>query len=100
MLNEKDCHVDPIQKDSTPEERAEATVTQLAIGGMGCPNCAYRVQNSILTLHGVIDAQVNHLTGAATVRYNPAMVTTEQLVQAVTLAGGDGRHEYFAQPTS
>ena len=47
---------------------------------MGCPNCANRVRNSLISQNGVIEAIVQHTIGMTQVA-----------------AGGDGRHEYAAQ---
>ncbi|HLB48808.1 MAG TPA: heavy-metal-associated domain-containing protein [Anaerolineales bacterium] len=91
---DENCHVDPIQKTPTAEERRSIYTTLLAIRGMGCPNCAARVRNSLLSLSGVIDADVNHTTGTAQVDFNPNLTTVPALVNAVAQAGGDGRHEY------
>lgn len=93
---DENCHVDPIEKTPTAEERRAATTTHLAVLGMGCPNCAARVRNSLVSQHGVIDAVVDHTAGLAHVRFNPNLTTIAALVQAVARAGGDGRHEYRA----
>ncbi len=90
------CHVDPIQKTPTHAELATLQTTFLAIQGMGCPNCAARVRNSLLSLNGVVEAEVSHLIGAARVEFNPDLTTLAALVDAVAQAGGDGRHEYRA----
>jgi hypothetical protein len=51
------CHVDPVQKTPTVEERQKVQTILLIVRGMGCPNCAARVRNSLLALNGVIDAK-------------------------------------------
>lgn len=90
------CHIDPIQKTATAEERRATTTTLLAVWGMGCPNCAARVRNSLLRLNGVVEAYVDHTTGLAQVEFNPNLATTPALIGAVAQAGGDGRHNYRA----
>lgn len=42
---DENCHVEPLQKTATPEEQQATTSALLAVGGMGCPNCAARVRN-------------------------------------------------------
>jgi copper chaperone CopZ len=66
------------------------------VWGMGCPHCATRVQNSLLSVYGVIDAYVDHLAGMAWVVFNPDMVTPDRLVEAVAQAGEGSSHEYTA----
>ena len=91
------CHVDLIQKTATAEEQETATTAVLAVWGMGCPNCAARVRNSLIALTGVVEAYVDHTAGMAQVNFNPNLTSLPALVEAVAQAGGDGRHEYQAQ---
>lgn len=91
------CHVEPVQKTATPEEMGTTSLVMLAVQGMGCRNCATRVQNSLIQVKGVIEAEVYHTSGVAEVIYNPKLTTGDALVEAVARAGGDGRHEYRAQ---
>ena len=90
------CHVEPVQKTASAEELAELTEIWLAIFGMGCPTCARRVTNSLLSLSGVVEALVDHLAGMAKVTYNPTITAIPALLEAVERAGNDGRHTYWA----
>lgn len=94
-MNEK-CQVDPLQKTATAEELEVTTSVFLVIYGMGCPNCAARVRNSLLSVTGVVDAYADHIAGLGYVVLNPNLTTTQALIDAVARAGGDGRHEYWA----
>lgn len=91
------CYVEPVQKIATEEERQKVEMALLAVWGMGCPNCAARVRNSLLTLNGVVNADVDHVNGLARIAYNPELATVDLLISAVALAGNDGRHEYGAR---
>lgn len=93
---ENNCHIEPVKKTITPEELESTSLVMLTIQGMGCRNCATRVQNSLIQVKGVIDAEVYHTSGVAEVIYNPNLTTQDALVEAVTQAGGDGKHEYRA----
>lgn len=97
MTDEKNRHVEPNEKLPTPGEMDQLTNALLAVSGMGCPSCAARVRNSLLQLQGVVEAKVDHMSGAAQVVYNKMMANESDLVQAVVRAGGDGRHNYYAQ---
>jgi copper chaperone CopZ len=92
-----DCHVEPIQKMSTTEEQNKVELALLAVSGMGCPNCANRVRNSLLSLYGVVDAYIDHSAGIAQVSFNPAIEAIDELISAVAGAGSDGRHAYGAK---
>ncbi len=94
MSEMENCHVEPAVKRATPLERAQLTDGHLVIRGMGCPNCATRVRNSLLSLEGVADAIIDHNNGVGRVFYNPTVVTNDDLESAVSAAGGDGHHEY------
>jgi copper chaperone CopZ len=94
-MNES-CYVDPVQKVVSPAERSNTSFAVLAVWGMGCPNCANRVHNSLLALRGVVDVNVDHVTGIAVVNFNSDLTTPQFLIGAVARAGGDGKHEYGA----
>ncbi|MCZ2076985.1 MAG: hypothetical protein DCC59_06320 [Chloroflexi bacterium] len=64
---------------------------------MGCPNCATRVRNSLLSLDGVYGVDVYLNMAMAEVSYDRRRVSGEALMNAVARAGNDGRHEYRAQ---
>lgn len=93
---ENNCHVEPIYKTVAPEERESTTQIMLTVQGMGCRNCATRVQNSLIQVKGVTDAEVSHISGIAEVIFSPSLTTQMELLEAVARAGGDGRHEYRA----
>ena len=97
---DENCHVEPLQKTATAEEQQTTTSALLAVWGMGCPNCAARVRNSLLSLKGVVDAEVDHTIGMAEVVFNPSLTAIPALIEAVARAGGDGRHEYRARSLS
>ena len=94
---DKNCYVEPLQKTPTGEEQQTTTSVLLAVEGMGCPNCAARVRNSLLGLTGVVGAQVVLEAGMADVTYNPDLTDVAALIDAVVQAGADGRHKYHAQ---
>jgi hypothetical protein len=55
-----------------------------------------RIHNSLVKLQGVVDAYVDHHAGIAQVVFNPNMIDTPALIDAVAEAGNDGRHGYQA----
>ena len=91
------CHVEPIQKIATPDEQKNIELALLSVSGMGCPNCAGRVRNSLLSLYGVIDAYVDYAAGITQVTFNSELETIEDLLSAISRAGSDGRHQYGAK---
>jgi len=91
------CHVNPVVKQVAPEAFEKAEMIFLTVSGMGCPNCSLRVQNSLVSLEGVLEARVDHNRSLAQVIFDPASVGTGQLVQAVADAAAGTRHLYQAQ---
>lgn len=90
------CHVEPVQKISSPNEQKNLQTVGLTVWGMGCINCATRVRNALLALVGVVEADVDHTTGFAFVEYSPSLVSVPSLLQAVANAGDNNRHKYIA----
>ncbi len=93
---DESCHVDALRKTPSVEERQERTRILLGVEGMGCPNCANRVRNSLLQVYGVVSVEMALEAGRAQVDFNAQCATPEDLRRAVAAAGGDGRHEYRA----
>ncbi len=91
------CYVEPMEKLALREEGADARIVALKVTGMGCVNCGMRVRNGLLTLDGVVSADVDWERGLAFVDYVPAKMTVDTLIRAVAAAGNDGRHNYRAQ---
>lgn len=97
MSEHESCHVDPVEKALDRQSIKSAVAAYLLVGGMGCVNCATRVRNSLISLDGVIAADVELEQGVAAAAYDPEQVTTDDLLQAVAQAGNDGRHHYVAR---
>ncbi len=59
------------------------------VTGMTCAACQARVQRALSVEPGVIDASVNLVTSSAAVRYDPAAVSPQGLIEAVRATGYD-----------
>jgi Cu+-exporting ATPase len=59
----------------------------LTVGGMTCAACSGRVQRALETTPGVAAANVNLMTGTATVQFDPAAVTPDALIARVRDTG-------------
>lgn len=66
----------------------------LNVQGMTCTGCEQRLGVALKRLEGVSEATADHRTGELKVRYDPAVMTREVLVERVEMAGyevgGDG----------
>lgn len=95
---DENCYVEPIYKNSvSADQLQQAARATLLVRGMGCENCVTRVRNSLLSLDGVYGVDVYLNMASAEVRYDSKKVSADALVNAVSRAGNDGRHEYRAE---
>ena len=95
---DENCYVEPIEKAISDDHLNKADSSALlTIRGMGCENCATRVRNSLLSLDGVYAAVILLNMAMAEVSYDSHNVSPQMLVDAVSRAGNDGRHEYRAE---
>jgi len=92
----KPCHVERLQKEASAEALRAAKVSVLAVMGMGCPNCALRVHNSLLSVPGVHRVEVDLEHAQAVVYWDPAAVRPEMLIEAVSQAAAGTHHDYRA----
>ena len=67
---------------------------------MTCASCVGRVQKALSRVDGVVEASVNLATETATVRYDPGLITLDQLTAAVEKAGYAGTVRPQPSPTS
>ena len=95
---DENCYVEPIYKELTPADQLQkADKATLIVWGMGCPNCATRVRNSLLSLNGVFGVDVYLNMAVAEVSYDREKISPVTFAAAIASAGNDGRHEYRAQ---
>ncbi len=77
-----------IQPAGGPEADAGA---RFPVEGMTCASCVNRIERYLRKVDGVEEANVNLATETASVRYDAARVTLEDLGRAVEAAGYDAR---------
>ena len=63
------------------------TKTVITIGGMSCEHCVKAVTNAVSALDGAADVNVDLEGGTATIEYDPAKVTLEQIKAAIVEEG-------------
>ncbi len=67
---------------------AETERVEIRVTGMSCASCVSRVERSLNSLDGA-EASVNLATESASVRFDPRLLTPEDLVRAVEATGYD-----------
>ena len=91
------CHVPRYNKRVDESDLGQSYSAFLFVQGMGCPNCATRVHNSLLQLDGVLFVEVDLERALTHVLFNPSRTEVSSLTSAIAAAGNDGRHHYTAQ---
>lgn len=71
----------------SPAAAPAAVTTELQIGGMVCASCSEAITAQLQKLEGVEAVTVDHVSGAATIRHDPARVSRDALIAAVTALG-------------
>jgi copper chaperone CopZ len=100
MRHDTDCHVDALEVHVDAEALERADTIFLAVGGLGCPNCAARVRNQLLRTEGVLAAELTHENSLARVWYESDRVTSPELCRAVARAAEGTHHDYRAVPVA
>lgn len=72
--------------ENTLPQAQNATI-RLRVSGMTCASCVNRIERSLHKVAGVEKAEVNFATEKATVTFDPARTSAEQLVVAVEQVG-------------
>ena len=91
----EDCHVEPVLKEVDPQRLERSVTAMLGVVGMGCPTCATRVRNGLLSWPAVLQVEIDLEHGLARIRYEPDQTSCGDLLKAVA-AAGDDRHAYRA----
>src|SRR5215207_1155301 len=76
-----------VTTETAANASATATEIQMPIDGMTCASCVRRVEKALAKVDGVAGASVNLATEQATVKFDPRIVTNDDLVAAVDRAG-------------
>lgn len=79
-------------------ERRRTQEAQLGIAGMRCGACADRIRDALIQVGGVLRAEVRYASSSARVRFDPARIGVEDLLEAVRVAGERSRARFRAIP--
>jgi Cu+-exporting ATPase len=75
-------------------------IVSFPVEGMTCASCVNRITRFLQKVDGVEDANVNLASESATVRFDPARVSTPDLIAAVDAAGYVARVDQAAASTA
>jgi Cu+-exporting ATPase len=69
-----------------PSAPTEATL-ELQVGGMHCEPCAVAITAAVTKLDGVTACEVDHASGRAVIRHDPARTSAAAISAAITKLG-------------
>ncbi len=72
--------------DHAPSEAALQT-RELTIAGMGCDNCARKLERALRATNGVTDVRVDSIGGRATVTFDRNRTSIPELQEVVAKSG-------------
>ncbi len=61
--------------------------TVFSLVGMDCPTCALSIERSLERVPGVYEVRLNYVASKAVVRYDPVLVTKEQIISEIEKTG-------------
>jgi copper chaperone CopZ len=75
------------ERKPVTSEAATANTIAIPVSGMHCAGCSSRVQRALEQAPGVSSANVNLVTGSATVDFDPSSTSAERLVEVIRGTG-------------
>jgi copper chaperone CopZ len=75
------------KKTGQTEEKQEASVMEVSIGGMTCTGCEQTIQNNVAKLEGIKSVKASFKTGEAVIEYLAGIVDTTKIREAITGSG-------------
>jgi len=81
-------------------ESAPGAKLTVSVSGMHCADCALNIERFIKHISGVLDAQVNYVTGTIVVRYDPYRVSPDRIRKAIERPGYKVADSIVTQATS
>lgn len=78
---------DAAARKAAAAARAGARRVTLRVDGMWCASCALVLEQAVLELPGVLDAEVSYAASLARVTYDPASADTAAIVARIALLG-------------
>ena len=75
------------KKAAKTEEKREASVIEVSIGGMMCTGCEQTIQNTVAKLEGIKSVKASFTTGIAMIEYFQGIVDTSRIREAINGSG-------------
>jgi copper chaperone CopZ len=75
------------KKGGKTEEKQEASVMEVSIGGMSCTGCEQTIQNNVSRLEGIKSVKASFTTGIAMIEYFQGIVDTARIREAINGSG-------------
>ena len=76
-----------MDKAAKTEKEGVLETRDLVIAGMGCDNCARKLDRALRAKDGVKEVRVDSIAGRATVTFDPARTNIPELQEVVVKSG-------------
>jgi copper chaperone CopZ len=76
-----------VKKGDKREEKKEASLMEVTIGGMMCLGCEQTIQNNVGKLEGIKSVKASFKSGNAIIEYFQGIVDTAKISEAITGSG-------------
>ncbi|MBC8230253.1 cation-translocating P-type ATPase [bacterium] len=97
---EHDVHGHGHSHGESAEKKDGRTRMVLEVNGMHCADCALNIERSIGHIEGVLEANVNYITGTATIYFDPYRVDDYKIKKAIAKPGYLVRETAFEKTTT
>lgn len=77
----------PLVEQMPPVDPARTIPGTLHVAGMICSGCEHNVSTALRLVEGVLEAEADHASGEAQVRFDPERTSLAALAEAVRAAG-------------
>ena len=86
-IDEVTKEIDEIKKERENEQNEDAVssvnndlrIIELSIEGMYCPGCASTLEHKLISIKGVVIANVNYKNASGLVVYNPNLMSVDEI---------------------
>ena len=62
-------------------------IREIKVAGIGCDNCARKVESALRAINGVKEALVDRIVGRATVTFDPTRTNVSALSEVIVKSG-------------
>ncbi len=86
-LNDRGAIRDQIRNRWQNGRNSHGYQANIKVDGMWCPSCTLLIEAAVLKRPGIMNAELNYITGSALIQYDPSIVSEGDIVQDISSLG-------------